>query len=140
MKNQFHINVLGKEELIIDLNENELVSINISNNPYATKQDNPVKSMCITGNRWHEDEMDILEWKAIELSSGDKISIEINESDIKPSTIYRDDLYVRPEEECSFCMKKESEVKHLIASKIHSNICNECISTCMDLINEKDNT
>lgn len=38
---------------------------------------------------------------------------------------------------CSFCGKRSSEVKRMIASESsNSNICNECITECFNLIRE----
>ncbi len=38
---------------------------------------------------------------------------------------------------CSFCGKKEHEVKKLISSD-HANICDECIKTCSDIFNQEE--
>jgi ClpX C4-type zinc finger protein len=138
MSKQFHIVVENKDEKRIDLNDNEAVSIQISNNPYAVKANKPVTSMYINGNRFLKDEMYLLKWNEIELFSGDKITIDFAESDIEPSPIFEEELYVKPEEDCSFCFKKKSEVSTLIASKLHSHICNECVDACVDLIEKKN--
>lgn len=140
MKKQFKIEVSGKEKIVVDLESNQAVSIHVAYNAYAEKQNNPVNSLNINGNRWHDDEMDLLEWNEIELSCGDKISIELGESTEKSTPIPKDYLYVRPEEECSFCHKKKSEVEHLIAAKFIAHICNECVMACMELINEQKTT
>jgi hypothetical protein len=139
MKKQFHIHINDKEKFIIDFNENEAVSIHISNNPYSEKNKEPPTVMHIYGNRWHDDEMDILEWKNTTLNKNDKITIQIQDSKKKPSKIDKDDLYISPEEECSFCHKKKSEVKHLIAAEFMSHICDACIKECAKLIEEKEN-
>ena len=40
---------------------------------------------------------------------------------------------------CSFCGKKKSEVKKLIQAESGVTICNECIKTCTDIIeNDED--
>lgn len=39
---------------------------------------------------------------------------------------------------CSFCGKKQSEVKHLIAGPYPTCICGECISLSVDMLRERD--
>ena len=42
------------------------------------------------------------------------------------------------EKECSFCGKPQNEVRRLIASPSGVYICDECISTCGDIIAEQE--
>ena len=39
-------------------------------------------------------------------------------------------------EYCSFCSKREDEVERLIAAPPPTNICNECILLCYDMLKE----
>ena len=140
MKKQFHIKLNNKEKYIVDINDNEAIDIHVASNPYLDKEREASPTiMHVNGHRWHDNEMDILEWNKTILKNGDKISIELQESDNKPSNIDNDELYIPPEEECSFCHKKKSEVKHLIAAEFFSLICDACVKECVQLLEEKEN-
>lgn len=140
MKKQFHIKLNNKEKFVVDINDNEAVDIHVASNPYIDKKGKKNPTLLhINGNRWHDNEMDILEWDKTILKNGDKISIELTESDNVPSKLQKDELYISPEEECSFCHKKKSEVKHLIAAEFFSHICDACVKECVKLIEEKEN-
>jgi len=137
---QFHVHINEKEEFIINSKENEAFSICITNNPYYKEREMPTTVMRIEGNRWSGEQMDNLEWEEKILTKGNKISIEIKDSYNKASKLFKDERYVKPEDECTFCHKKKSEVKHLIAAEFFALICDACISECVRLINEKEKT
>ncbi len=42
------------------------------------------------------------------------------------------------EPRCSFCGKYKSELRHLISSGYKANICDECVTLCMEIIQEPD--
>lgn len=141
MKKQFQITINDSEKYVIDLKENELVSIGISSNTVPNRPDkDPEASLTINGNRWHNKEMDLLEWNRETLNTGDEIKIKYIYSDREPTEIHSDELYVKPEEQCSFCYKKKSEVNVLIAAKYYSHICNECVQECVKLVEEHEKT
>ena len=141
MKKQFQIFINENEKYIIDLNENEHVSIGVLSNSVLHKSDeSPEAFINIDGNRWRDGEMDLLAWKKEVLNTGDEIKIKYKYSEQAPTEIHSDELYVKPEEECSFCFKKKSEVKVLIAAKHFCHICNECVQECMKLVNEHEKT
>ena len=74
---------------------------------------------------------DHLEWLHQYLSVGDEITIKIIESSECNEPLSRETNYLQ----CSFCEKKQSEVSKLIAGP-QVFICNECITTCSQVIGE----
>ena len=138
MKKQFKISLNKDKEVLLDLNKNEVVSIQFDNNPFAEEKNMPTRTIRISGNRWVDEEFYSLEWAELPVNFGDTFSVSLIESEAQGTMPSKEERYVKPEEECSFCQKKKSEVKLLIAAKFMSHICNECVLTCMELL-EKEN-
>lgn len=72
-----------------------------------------------------------VEWLYQDLSVGDEVNIKIIESSECDVPLSQETQYLQ----CSFCEKKQSEVSRLIAGP-QVYICNECITTCSQVIAE----
>lgn len=72
-----------------------------------------------------------VEWLHQNLSVGDEITIKIIESSECNEPLSRETKYLQ----CSFCAKKQAEVARLIAGP-QVFICDECITTCSQVIAE----
>lgn len=133
---QFQISIDGKIANVINLNSNEVVSIHIANNPMAKNSRFPITSIRAEGSRWSEDDYYTLEWQEVQLETGSMIQINYIEGNLDATPLIKEEKFIAPEEECSFCQKKKSQVKLLIQAHRFAHICNECVATCMDLVKE----
>ena len=140
MNKQFHILINDQDPIIIDVIDDKSFYIRISQPPmmfYEGSDSEPEANIKISGSRWTSGHYQ-LEWLHQHLKTNDKITIQILESDQKPSPLIKDEKFEAPEESCSFCNKKKSEVKLLIKRNDIIYICNECVTACQEVINQHD--
>ncbi|MFZ3320744.1 MAG: ClpX C4-type zinc finger protein [Usitatibacter sp.] len=138
MKKQFRIQINGDPPLRIDLNANEGVYIRIDSNPAKFAGVGvPLTSLHVEGNRWDGDDYYTLDWGQRTLSLNDNVTIQIVGSADAPTSPEREEKYVAPEKDCSFCQKKASEVQFLIDGGIFARICDECVEVCRGVIEAK---
>ena len=140
MKKQFHITLNNKEEIIVDLNSNESVTVRIYNPPTKLgTEENALSTIEIDGLRWNKDKHFHLGWLKEKINIGDKICLKLLESTQLASPLVNEEEYVPPEKECSFCYKKKSEVEVLVEKTHLTRICNECVELAQKAINEYRN-
>ena len=140
MKKQFHIKVTGTEELVIDLNDNESVSVHIDNPPIKfQKEDLPLPTIRVDGLRWKDEQHFHLGWMEKNIEIGDEVRIKIVESNKQATLLNKEEEYISPEEKCSFCRKKKSEVEILIEKDFMARICNECVDLAQTAMDEHRN-
>ena len=139
MKKQLHITYAPGEKLVIDLVDNEAVTVSLHHNPYLKKRSLPETYLEVSGNRWVSDGMDTIQWLQRPVLN-EQVLVEVKESAEAVSAPESDKRFVEPEPECSFCQKRASEVKVLIAAKLFAHICNECVATCQSVIAEREAT
>ena len=140
MKKQFHIKVSGEEKLVIDLVEDESVSVYVDNSPtYFKKNKTLLPALRIEGLRWRNDQHFHLGWLERNLNSEDEIKIKLTESEEPPSPLTKEQKYVAPEKDCSFCHKKKSEVDVLVEKNFMARICNECTELAVKAIEDYRN-
>ena len=143
MNKQFHVNINDKDTIIIDIMDDERVSINIDQPPtkfIKQNEENRHPTIQITGLRWRNEERFHLVWLNSTLNTNDKVTIQIKDSSKKLTFLVMDENYTRPELTCSFCNKKSSEVKHLVKSDFYHCICDECVRTAQKVIDDKFRT
>ena len=140
MKKQFHIKITGKEELIIDLNDNESVTIKVDNPPIKFQEKEPLLSRVqVDGLRWTDKQHFHLGWIEQNIEIDDEIRIKLTQSNKSASPLTKDEEYIAPEEECNFCHKKKSEVEHLVEKDYMARICNECVELALNAIEDHRN-
>lgn len=132
---QLRITITGRENLVINLNENELINVIFQNNATLfLKHGEPQATIAISGNRWQEDDFFSFDWGQYELALGDKILLQIIKDSEIPSPVRKEEKYVEPEKTCTFCDRPASQVKHLIEGNIFACICDDCIEECQRLL------
>lgn len=141
MKKQFHIKVSGEEKLVIDLVEDESVSVYVDNPPINYAKDKTLlPTLRIEGLRWRNNQHFHLGWLKKKLNSDDEINIKLMQSDEPSSPITKEQEYIAPEKSCSFCHKKKSEVEVLIEKDFMACICNECTELALKAIENYRNS
>ncbi len=143
MNKQIQININDKDTIIIDIMDDEKVSISIDQPPTKfTKEneENRQPTIQITGLRWRNGERFHLGWLESTLNSNDKVTIQFKDSSEKPTSLANNEKYIRPEMTCSFCNKKSSEVKYLVKNDFYHCICDECVRTAQKVIDDKFRT
>ncbi|VAW49548.1 hypothetical protein MNBD_GAMMA03-923 [hydrothermal vent metagenome] len=148
MKKQFHIKINSEEPIVIDINNDESISFDVSHPPtqFDKKDGGGYKPFYkIDGLRWRNNEHFHLGWTDKELKLNDKITIQYIESNEKISSLTKEEKYIEPELTCSFCNKKVSEVQQIIDGGLIACICNECVLVCQseidkDNLNQKNNS
>jgi hypothetical protein len=139
MKRQLHIGLPGREPLVIDLDPDEAISVVLENRlvnlpPQFAKPESPAV-IRISGNRWKPEASFVLEWPDVPLSGTETLSVAFVEADRPASPKRKDERYVEPEKDCSFCRRKASEVEVLIqGDPFWTRICNDCVQTCAELV------
>jgi len=140
MQKQFHIKIKGKEELVIDLIEDEGVSIQVDNQPTKFDTKAPKNTTIkVTGLRWRDSKHFHLGWLSSELKLGDELSIKLVESERKTSPLSKEEEYIESEAECSFCHKLKSQVECLVEKDFMARICNECVDVAVKAIEDRRN-
>jgi len=139
MTKQFHINVADRDNVVIDVKDDESFSIKIDQPPtkfFKDTEEVRKPYIQVDGLRWRNDDHFHLGWFESELNIDDKITIQILESNEDASQLTKEEKYFPPEKECSFCDKKSSEVKYLIEGNCYNYICEECVDKAQEIIND----
>ena len=114
----------------MDLVENEAIEIDIQNNATKfLKASDPSTVFRASGHRWSGSDYFILSWGRRALKIGDSVLIRILEG-ARKATPPKEEKYIEPEKDCSFCQRKASEVKELLEANLFTRICNECVVAC----------
>ncbi len=138
MGRQLHVGRSGSDNLIIDLIEDESVSVQVDCGPEAMwKGDVPLMRLKVDGLRWRDDEHFHLGWLECALDVGDSVTVRILDGNEKTSSPTKEERYVAPEKDCVFCRKKASEVEVLIEKDMFARICNECVATCQEVLEQR---
>jgi ClpX C4-type zinc finger protein len=131
LRRQFQIEMSGAEPLVIDLVENEAITIDIQNNATKfLKASDQATVFRASGHRWSGSDYFILSWGGRALKIGDSVLIRILEGTLKATPPKEEEKYIEPERDCSFCQRKASEVKELLEANLFTRICNECVVAC----------
>ena len=141
MKKQFHIKYNDQEPVVIDVIDDESITISLDQPPtkfVEGKEKIPKTLFRIEGLRWRNDEHFHLGWLEKEITLNDTIKIQLKENDSKATPLIKEEKYIEPEKECSFCHKKSSEVKHLVEKDFMARICDECVKLCQQAIDERN--
>lgn len=129
MKKQWQLQFSSGGSKTFDLNDNEGLVFYFEYNANAHKQNRPHTNLQIEGSRWDdEDNFSNISWAGKKLSVGDEITFKYIESNLPTTPPNKDEIYVRPETECNFCGKKESEVRQMFQADMFSAICNESVN------------
>lgn len=136
MNNQLHFKINDDEKIIIDIKENESINFVLNSVPPNVKDKKLGDYLFykIDGSRWNNDDYFNLEWEHKEFKINDTIKIELKNGDLNTSELSKEELYIQPEETCSFCCKKLSEVEVLVEGSVYTFICNECINCCQEIL------
>ena len=137
MGRQFHINMTGRDAVIIDLIENESVSVRIDNPPRAFGCIDAPTNFDISGLRWTDTEHFHLGRHTGEMQINDSFTVKLIEDNQAPTPLERDEKYIAPKMHCDFCRKKQSEVRYLVDWSLMVTICDECVEACQDLIEKR---
>ena len=139
MKKQIQFQFNDNKKVVIDIVDDESLSFDLYSPPIKVKDKefNDKMYYKIDGLRWRNDEHFHLEWEHKEFKINDTIKIELKESDLNRSKLSKEELYIRPEEMCSFCSKKLSEVEVLVEGSVYTFICNECINCCQEILDSE---
>ncbi|MDH5433866.1 MAG: ClpX C4-type zinc finger protein [Gammaproteobacteria bacterium] len=138
MKRQIQVSINNEESVVIDLVGDESVSVDITDPPSSLELCKGQKPFIkIDGLRWRDGEHFHLSWFEKELTVDDCIVIQYKESDELASGTIKEIKYDQPEEKCSFCHKKKSEVDLLISGPTYNYICDACVVLSHNLIQEK---
>lgn len=140
MNKQIHIHINDKDRIIIDIMDDERVSINIDQPPtkfIKENEENRQPTIQITGLRWRNEERFHLDWLDSTLNTNDKITIQFKGDSEKSASLVKDEKDIKAELVCSFCNKKSSEVKHLVKNDFYHCICDECVMTAQKIIDDK---
>jgi len=137
---QLHIKISDGEPIVIDLRRDESISLHLQNhlvdNPYPNQSapDSPAV-LRLDGGRWTDKKYYILEWPPVPLQGTESISVAFVDAALPAAPRSKDELYVEPEKECSFCHRKRSEVNVLIEGDIFWNrICGDCVHDCLRIV------
>ena len=123
MGRQLHLDHPNGESLIIDLVDDESVSVQIHCGPEALwKSEMPLMRLKVDGLRWRDEEHHHLGWLDKALSVGDTITVRPTDSDEQPSALSNEELFVEPEKDCVFCRKKATEVDVLIEKNVFARM------------------
>ncbi len=140
MKKQFHIKVTGEEKLVIDLAGDESVGVYVDNPPTDYEKDKLLlPTLRIEGLRWRDEQHFHLGWLEKNINSEDEISIKLTEANEDSSPLTKEEVYIAPEKDCSFCHKKKSEVEVLVEKNYMVSICNECTELAVKAIEDYRN-
>jgi len=137
MRKQLHVTVSGQLTTVIDLHDDEGITVRIDHHPFRVeKQNGPLSIVTIDGGRWRDGKHHNLEWDSQALDPLSSVTLAFVEGDAEATPPTKEELYVRPEKECSFCHKKASSVFTLIEENdlSWSRICDECVDACYDLV------
>ena len=139
MGRQLHLERSSFEKLVIDLVDDESVTVQIHCGPKAMWKgdDQPLMSLKVDGLRWRDDEHHHLGWHESALDTGDSVVLKIADSNENASELTKEELYVQPEKDCVFCRKKSSEVEVLIEKDMLARICNECVAVCQEVLDQQ---
>ena len=143
MKKQLHIKINDLEPVVIDVIEDESVNISLDQPPtkFQKEKDRIPKTLLkIDGLRWRDNEHYHLGWLEREVVLNDAITIQLKEDNRVPTPLAKEELYEKPEKECSFCHRKASEVKHLVEKDMFNRICDECVKSCQKAIDARKAT
>ena len=139
MGRQLHLDRSDCEKLVIDLVDDESVSVQIDCGPKAMwKGDLPLMRLKVDGLRWRDDEHHHRGWIESALDIGDSVVVTIADSNENVSKLTKEELYVEPEKDCVFCRKKSSEVEVLIEKDMFARICKECVATCQEILDQRE--
>jgi len=109
MAKQLRIAVSNQDPIIITLNDNEAIHVQLQSNALQfVKPPQPLTTIQVSGMRWSDGDFFNFDWGTIELSSGDTVSIQMLEGSVAPTPPRKEEKYVEPEKECSFCRKPAS--------------------------------
>jgi hypothetical protein len=135
-KRQFHISIGRRKPIVIDLNRNEWVYLTVHNHPVTEKgYKRPTTTVQIDGNRWAGKDFFTLAWPKQQLKAGDSVTVALVIDNKRPTKRKKDEKYIEPEKDCSFCHKKASQVRRLIENDYYfCRICDECIEACRTVI------
>lgn len=140
MPRQLHIRISDGKPIVIELRRDESISLHLQNHLLESphKKQSPPDSpavLCLDGGRWTNKEYYILEWPPMPLQGTESILIAFVDANLPAAPLSKDELYVEPEKECSFCHRKRSEVSVLIEGDIFWNrICGDCVHECMRIV------
>ena len=143
MKKQFQVSVNAGKAIVIDIHDDESISMSVHYPP--TKFSEGGKDLYkphykIDGLRWRDGEHYHLGWLEDELKIGDSITITLKESDEEATPLNKEEKYVAPEMKCSFCDRPANKVKHLVDAGLMARICDECVKLCQEAIDEREAT
>jgi len=128
------------EPIVIDVMGDESVSIRVDLPPRNVPGSGKASPMLrVDGLRWRNEEHFHLGWLEKKLSFSEEVNIKLTFSVKEPSELQKEEKYVAPEEDCSFCHKKKSEVEILVESDFMARICNECVELSQNVIDEHSN-
>jgi hypothetical protein len=136
MGRQFHIKAPGCDPIIIDLKDNESVTVRISDGPRAFDRPDLPTTFIIDGHRWTDTEFFLLDWSKGEMRLNDSFTVELVEGSSAATPLQKEELYIVPEMHCRFCRKKQSEVRYLIDWSPMASICDKCVETCQQLVDD----
>ena len=140
MKKQIKITIDNKAPIVIDEVGDECWSVIFNTSAQDLIKTEPKHAepkpptLKVDGLRWRRGEHYHLGWEQFEVGESSKITIECGKSNFPVTCLEKEEMYIQPEEECSFCFRKKSEVKHLIKGGFFSYICDTCIDLCSNLV------
>ena len=138
MGRQLHLDHPNGESLVVDLVDDESVSVRVDCGPEALwKNEMPLMRLTVDGLRWRNEEHHHLGWLEKALSVGDTITVRLTDTDEQPSALSKEELFVMPEKDCAFCGKKASKVDVLFEKDVMARICNECVASCQQELDER---
>ena len=141
VRKQVIVSAENVEPIVIDVMGDESISIQVDlppkNVPGSSGKASPM--LRVNGLRWRNEEHFHLGWLEEELSFSEEVNIKLTFSTKQPSELQKEEKYVAPEEDCSFCHKKKSEVEILIEKDFMARICNECVELSQKVIEEHRN-
>jgi len=140
VRKQVIVSAENIEPIVIDVKGDESVSIQVDLPPKNVPGGGKASPMLhVNGLRWRDEEHFHLGWLEKKLSFSEEVNIKLTFSVKEPSILQKEEKYVAPEEECSFCYKKKSEVEILVEKDFMARICNECVELSQNIIEERRN-
>jgi len=137
MRKQIHIRASGKESIVIDVLDDESISVDIDTHPNHFLPEPAPPTFAVTGLRWRDGKHYHLGWITQPLNLGESVHIEYSSADAAPTPLVQEKEYIAPENTCSFCGKPASEVEYLVEHSLLARICNACVEICQTEIDKR---
>ncbi len=96
-----------EKPITIDVKGDESVTVQFEDPPSGLENCKGQKpNIKIDGMRWRNEDFFQLSWLERNVSHRDRITIQYIDSEEQLTELTKEEKYIKPEEECSFCQKK----------------------------------